>query len=114
MKQLKKDFQALARDLKRLTQKIDKMVKRFEGFDKPKKVGKPSAKPTKKAIAKKATSASASEIVLSHIKRSENGIDNTTLQKKTGFDNQKIRSNLYKLRKQGKITTVSRGLHIAA
>ncbi len=115
MKQLKEDLKAVAKDLKRLTQKTDKMIKRL---GKPEKkaqaVKKPKAKAVKKAVAKKPTKLSASGTVLGIIKRSRKGVDQATLINKTGFKDKKVRDITYRLRKQGKINRDLKGLYVKA
>ncbi len=114
MKQLKKDLKAVAKDLKRLTQKTDKMIKQLEKLEKPRAVKKPKAKAVKKAVAKKPTKLSASGTVLAIIKRSTKGVDAAALKKKTGFEDKKVRDITYRLRKQGKIKRNRKGLYVKA
>ncbi len=114
MKQLKKDLKTVAKDLKRLTQKADKMIKQLEKLEKPQAAKKPKAKAVKKAVAKKAARASASETILAIIKKSRKGVDKTTLIKKTGFKDSNTHTILYRLSKQGKIKSVGRGIYVKA
>jgi hypothetical protein len=39
------------------------------------------------------------------------GVDGATLAKKTGFDNKKVANIVFKLRKMGKIKSVSKGVY---
>ena len=73
---------------------------------KPKKAG------AKKAPAKK--TATAVDTVLAVINKSKKGVDSATLAKKTGFDKKKIANIVFKLRKLGKIKSVSKGLYTKA
>jgi len=114
MKQLEKDLRAVAKDLKGLTQKAEKMIKGLEKLEKVQAAKKPKAKATKKAVAKKPAKLSASETVLAIIKRSRKGVDKATLINKTGFKDSNIRTILYRLRKQGKIKSAGRGLYVKA
>ena len=114
MKQLEKDLKAVAEDLKRLTQKTEKMIKQLEKPDKAQAAKKPKAKAVKKAIAKKPTRVSASETVLAIVKRSRKGIDSATLEKKTGFEGRKVRDIVFRLRKQGKIKSERKGIYVKA
>lgn len=70
--------------------------------------------PKRKVAARRAPKTSASEVILSIMKssRSKKGVATALLQKKTGFNNQKIRDNIYKLTKRGKIKRVGRGVYI--
>jgi hypothetical protein len=69
--------------------------------------------PKKKAAARRAPKKSASEAILSIMmqSRSKKGVATALLQKKTGFNNQKIRDNIYKLTKRRKIKRVGRGVY---
>jgi len=114
MNQVKKNLKAVAKDLKRLTQKTGKMIKRLEKLDKAQAAKKPKAKAVKKAVAKKPIAVSASGTVLAIIKRSSKGIDTTALKKKTGFEGRKIRDITYRLKKQLKIKRDRKGLYVKA
>jgi hypothetical protein len=115
MNQLEKNLKAVAKDLKRLTQKTDKMIKRLKELEKRAQVAKkPKAKAVKKAVAKKPTKLSASGTVLTIIKRSRKGVDKAALVKKTGFEGRKIWDIIYSLKKQGKIKSVRYGLYVKA
>ena len=115
MKQLKKDLKAVAKDLKKLTQKTDKMIKRLGKPEKKTQVAKkPKAKAVKKVVVKKPAKLSASGTVLAIIKRSKKGVDAAALKKKTGFEDKKIRDIAYRLRKQRKIKKDRKGLFVKA
>jgi phage regulator Rha-like protein len=115
MNQLKKDLKVVAKDLKSLTQKTEKMIKRFDKLEKKAQAAKkPKAKAVKKAVAKKPAKLSASGTVLAIVKRSRRGIDTTALEKKTGFEGRKIRDIIFRLRKQGKIKSAGRGMYVTA
>ena len=111
MNQLKKNLKAVAKDLKGLTQKTDKMIKRLDKLEKAQAAKKPKAKAVKKVVAKKPAEMSANETVLAIIKTSRKGIDTATLEKKTGFKGRKIGDIIYRLKKQGKIKSVRYGLY---
>ena len=120
MKELKKDLQAITKALKQLTRKTEQMAKKLDKLEKApvakklkaKKVVK--AKPVKRFTMKKRAKPTASDIVLKIIHRSRKGVDLATLQEKTAFNNQKIRDNIYKLTKRGRIKRLGRGIYIAA
>jgi len=69
--------------------------------------------PKKRVAARRAPKKSASEVILSIMtqSRSKKGVATALLQKKTGFNNQKIRDNIYKLTKRRKIKRVGRGVY---
>ncbi len=114
MNQLKKDLKTVAKDLKRLTQKTDKMIKQFQKLEKAQAAKKPKAKAVRKTTAKKPTRVSASGTVLAIVKRSRKGIDTATLERKTGFKGRKIRDTIFRLRKQGKIKSERKGIYVKA
>lgn len=60
--------------------------------------GKPSGKQT------------AGDTVLEIIKTSDSGINTPALMKKTGFNQKKVQNIVFKLKKQGKIKTVGKGM----
>ena len=64
--------------------------------------------------ARRSSSLTAVDIVLDTIKRSNQGIDYSQIQVKTGFDEKKIRNIIFRLNKTGKIKRKSRGIYIAA
>jgi len=114
MDQIKKDLKAIAKDLKGLTQKTEKMVNRLKKLEKAQAAKKPKAKAVKKAVAKKPAKLSASDTVLAIIKRSRKGVDTVALRKKTGFEGRKIGDIIYRLKKQGKIKGLGKGLYVKA
>ena len=92
---LKKDLQALNKDVKVLERKMDKLIKEFDKGKKANVTKKAKAKPvkaktTKKAPAKKRTTKlTATDQVLKILRGRKKGVDAATLMKKTGFDQQK-------------------------
>jgi hypothetical protein len=114
MNQIEKDLKAIAKDLKGLTQKTEKMIERLKKLDKAQAAKKPKAKAVKKTIAKKPAKGPASDTVLAIIKRSRKGVDTVALRKKTGFEGRKIGDIIYRLKKQGKIKGLGKGLYVKA
>ena len=112
MKNLKKDLQAVNKEIKTLANKVKKMIVKIEKLE----TGKPAKKivAKKPAVAKKAKKLSAVAIVLGLIQESPEGIDTATLIKKTGFANAKIHMIVYKLKKQGKVKSEKRGFYVKA
>jgi hypothetical protein len=121
--QLKKNLEALSRDLKVLADKTERWLKMLEKYEKPK--AKPAkAKAVKKAPAKKAAPkkvapkkakpATAVDTVLAIINRSKKGVGMAALMEKTGYNQKKIANLVFKLRKQGKIKSVAKGVYVKA
>jgi len=110
MKQLEKDLKAVTKELKRLAQRTDKIVKQFEKFEKGLAAKEPKTKKAKelteidpilaRIIRNKICP---TDIVLAHIIGSRDGIDIKTLEKKTGFKYYTTRNIIHMLRIQGKI-----------
>jgi len=111
MKNLKKDLQAVNKDLNALSKKVEKLIAAVGKPEKPKAV---KAKPAKKALAKKEQKMTALETVQSIIKRSKKGIDTAGLKTKTGFTERKIWNAVKTLKKQRKIKSEVRGVYVKA
>ena len=114
MKQLEKDVRAVVRDLKRLTQMTEKIVKQLEKLDKGQAPKKPMTKTRKRVVGKKAKKTTPSDTVLAIIKRRKKGIDVATLAKMTGFKENRLRGIIFRLRKKEEIKSEGKGLYIKA
>ncbi len=114
MDQMTKDLKTVAKDLKKLTQKTEKMVNRLKKLEKAQTAKKPKAKTAKKAVVKKPTRVFADGTVLALIIKSKKGVDTVALRKKTGFQGRKIGDIIYRLKKQGKIKGLGKGLYVKA
>ena len=141
MKALKKELKSVVKSLKSLTKQTEKIAKALEKIQTPRPAKKrPIAKARKKAVTKKvvkkavakkavkktvvkkarkktapkkATGKTATDTVLSIIKRSKKGINTATLEKKTNFDAIKVRNIIFRLKRQGKVKSSSRGMYVA-
>ncbi len=131
---LKKELQAVNKDLKALSKKVDIIIVSVGKLEKPKTVkAKPvkktvaKAKPVKKVAAKKApvkkvvvkkpaakkpVIKTAADTVFGFIKRYKKGVNVSTLMGKTGFNKRKIYNNVKVLMKRGKIKSVGRGVYL--
>jgi hypothetical protein len=143
MPKLKKDLQTVARELKSMTKKTERLMKTLDKLEKAQAAAKKSkAKPKakakktvtkkkapakkkarakKKAPAKKKTTAkkkaaktTATDQALKIIKRSKKGVDVPTLMKKTGFDENKVRNIVSKAFSLKKIKRTGRGVYVEA
>ena len=132
MKNLKKDLEAISKTLNGLVQKVQKLQEQIVEETKPTK--KPKAKAVKKkavkkapvkkvavkkaapkkAVPKKAKPATAADTVLAIIKRYKKGVGTAALMEKTGYNQKKISNLVFKLRKQGEIKSVDRGVYVKA
>lgn len=128
MNNLKKNLQSVNKELKALVKKVDRLVVAVGKLEKAKAAKKPKAKavkrkPVKKTAAKKVAvkkpakkkaTKTVIDTVLTIIRRSKKGVDTAALMKKTGFNERQIHNNVYKLKKQGKVKSVGRGLYLKA
>ena len=107
---LKKDLQALNRDIKAIEKKMEKLIAVVEKSEKAKTTKRA---PARKAPAKKKPAQpTATDQVLRIIKRSKKGVNATTLMTKTGFDLKKVRNILHRTYKEGKIKRVEKGVYV--
>ena len=118
MKNLKKSLQSVNKDLNALSKKVDKIIVAASKLEKPKTVKKKAAKKVavkkpaaKKPAAKKPVKLTAADTLFAVIKRSKKGVGVAELMKKTEFDLKKTYNIIYKLKKQGKIKSVEKGVY---
>ncbi len=132
MKKLKKDLEAISKALNGLAQKVEKLQEQIGEQTEPTKKPKPKAvkakavKKTavkkvaakkaapKKAASKKVAPATAADTLLTIIKRSKKGFGTAALMEKTGYNQKKIANLVFKLKKQGKIKSVNKGVYVKA
>jgi len=108
-------WKAVAEGLRTIAQGMEKIAEKLEDST-PKKQAK--SKPARKTVAKpkkapvkKALKETAADTVLKIIAGSKKGVNSVTLMEKTGFDKKKIANIVFKLRKQGKIKSVDKGVY---
>jgi len=112
-KKLIKDLKTFKKGIKALAKKTESLLKQVDKLEKPK--AKPmKAKAVKKAPIKKASAATAADTVLAIIKRYKKGVGNAALIEKTGYNQKKVSNLIYKLRKEGKIKSVDKGVYLKA
>lgn len=115
LKSVVEGMKATAKGIESLAKKLDTMAKsRADDKVKAKSARKAPLKP-KKPVAKKAATKktiTAAETVLKIIRRSKKGISPATISEKTRFAPKKVHNIIYKLKKQGKIRSVGRGLYL--
>ncbi len=137
MEKLKKDLVAILKALNGLAQKVQTLQEQIGEDKKPTK--KPKAKAVKKkvvkkapakrasvkkvaakkaapkkAVQKKAKPVTAADTVLAIINRYKKGVGMAALMEKTGYNQKKIANLVFKLRKQGKIKSVAKGVYLKA
>jgi len=114
LKNLKKNLQSVNKELKALAKQVDKIVVAVDKLEKPKTAKKPKAIAVKKPAAKKLTKLTATDTVMRFINRTKKGVGTAALMEKTGFNEKKIHNVVYKLKKQGKIKSVAKGVYLKA
>jgi predicted Rossmann fold nucleotide-binding protein DprA/Smf involved in DNA uptake len=126
MKKLKNQLAGVAKELAKLTQKVQALIGEVESLPAAPKPpakakaaapkGKVAAKNPKKASAKTAAAVAKSDTVLDSVfdvvRRSRNGATIAKLKEKTGLTPRQLSNALYKLSTRGKIVAKSRGLYI--
>lgn len=128
MKQLQKSLQSavktlnvLAKKLEAISSKLDapekkepkpKAVKKAVKKAAPKKVVKKSV--PKKAAPKKAEGPTAAQTILKIIGRTKKGLNTAALIEKSGFNAKKVQNTVFRLKKQGIITTPTKGIYVKA
>ena len=125
MKKLKKDLEAILKALNGLAHKVEKLEEQIGEETKPTK--KPKAKAVKKKAVrkapkkrvvvkktspKKAAPVTAVDTVFGIIKNSKKGIGTKALMEKTSYNQKNIANLVFKLRKQGKIKSVDKGVYV--
>lgn len=110
-KQILKDQGFLTKkDLDKLSAKIDRLEKAV------KKAATAKAATTGQKRAVKGTGlrrTSATSTVLEAVQRSKKGVTFAALQKKTGFEEKKLRNIIFRLHKLGQLERVGRGVYVA-
>ena len=61
---------------------------------------------------KKAGKMTATEQILSIVRRSRKGVDVPALKRKTGFEDKKVRNIIFRASKEGRIKKVGRGIYV--
>jgi ElaB/YqjD/DUF883 family membrane-anchored ribosome-binding protein len=123
---LKRDLQAVNRDIKALEKKMEKLLNAYGKPQKPKTAKKAKRKTakakTKRAVAvkkaaprkKSAKRVTSTEQILKIIRRSRKGVNVPALKAKTGFEDKKVRNIIFRASKEGKIKKVGRGIYVGA
>jgi uncharacterized protein (UPF0335 family) len=101
---------ATRKDLDKLQTKIARLEKTVKDMSNKQAIVARSSRGAKSSGARRL---SATNVVLDAVKRSKKGADFGLLQKRTGFDEKKLRNIIFRLHKLDKIKRVRRGVYIA-
>jgi len=134
MKEVQTLLKMVSDGLKTLAQGVEAIAEKVDETAKPKSAGKAESKkqsaPVKspKPASKKARSVkkaapkvgreeaakptTAVDTVLNIISRSPKGVNTGAIKTKTGYDQKKISNIIYKLKKQGKINAIQKGVYV--
>ena len=104
----KQDIEKLAKKMERLEAALKANARAGR---KAKKAGAVTGAAKKKQARKGRAKMTATEKILSIIKRSPGGADIAGLKAKTGFEDKKIRNIVFRLTKQGTIKRAGRGVY---
>jgi len=113
--QLKKQLATASKSLVNLSKQLEKLSKHVDKLQAAEKVAKKKPAVRKKAGVKKPAAAKGVTVlgsIFDAIKRSKKGVAIEKIKEKTGYDGRQLSNALYKLTKQGKIKTVSRGVYL--
>ena len=111
MKDVKRELKKVAVELKRAAKDVEKLAGKLATPTK--------AKPVKKAVGKKLSGKGAKKItaadkVFAIINRSRKGVNMSSIKQKTGYDDKKVQNIIYKLKKQGKIKSETKGVYVTS
>lgn len=104
-------------DIAKLSMKMERLEEVLKasrlGARKAKKAGAVKGRAKKKQARRGRAKMTATDKVLSVIKRSSKGVDIARLKARTGLEDKKIRNIVFRLSKQGTIKRVGRGVYTA-
>ena len=113
MQDLKMSLKKVARELTKAVKEVEKLAGKLETQTKS------STTPKKKAAGKNplkqtvsAKQPAAADTVYNVIAKLKNGANMAAIKQKTGYDNKKIHNLVYKLKKQGKIKSETKGVYV--
>jgi predicted transcriptional regulator len=131
MKELESFLKSLAGGLRTMADVVEIIAKKTESYcETPKETpgkketetetkmktesrAKTSRESRQKKVTQPVRSETAAEAVYDIIKLNQKGINTAALMNQTGYNEKKVRNIVYKLKNQGRIKTVVRGVYIA-
>ena len=112
-------LKTMADGLTMIAKKVDSVAKSQAGKIQPKakplssKTHKTTRQSGRRTRSKGAGPLTAKEKVFSAIQKSPSGVDNATLSGKTGLDKKQVANALFRLKKEGRIQALRRGVYTA-
>ena len=110
MKDLKKSLKKVADDLMKAAKNVEMIAGKLDGHKKT--ASQPTKTVAKRATKQAAKQPTAADTVYKVIARHKKGANMATINQKTGYDNKKIHNLVYKLKKQGKIKSQTKGVYV--
>jgi predicted Rossmann fold nucleotide-binding protein DprA/Smf involved in DNA uptake len=113
--QLQKQLVTASKSLVNLSKQLEKLSMHVDKMQSSGAAAKKKPAVRKKAGVKKPAAAKGATVlgsVFDSIKRSKKGVAIEKIKEKTGYDGRQLSNALYKLTKQGKIKTISRGVYL--
>jgi len=113
--QLQKQLVTASKSLVNLSKQLEKLSMHVDKMQASGAAAKKKPAVRKKAGVKKQADAKGATVlgsVFDSIKRSKKGVAIEKIKEKTGYDGRQLSNALYKLTKQGKIKTISRGVYL--
>jgi predicted Rossmann fold nucleotide-binding protein DprA/Smf involved in DNA uptake len=115
MNKLQNQLRSISASLMNLSKKVDTISQQLEKLKSPKTMAKQTeaSKTRLRAVPKRrpAGESAVTDSVFEVIKKSRGRATTARLKEKTGLGARQISNALYKLAKQGKITSISRGVY---
>ena len=105
-------LRTLAQELERIEELIDRIETQTGTPPRKKTSARPKAKAPARKPGRKPGKDTATVAVLNAIEKSRNGADTAAIKKKTGYAEKKIWNILNRLKKQGKIKNLKRGVYV--
>ena len=119
LQEIQKEIQSIVKSIHQFANSVGNIVTAVEKLtqtDTP-KVKKPKRAPARKKVVVKNSAVEkikrvpATQIVYDLIKKSTQGVDTASLMKATGFNQRKIHNIIFRLKQQGRIESVGRGVY---
>ena len=119
VQEIQKELQLVVKSIQQLADSIGTIAKEVEKLvkaDSPKVVKAKRAPTRKKVVVKngvveKVKRIPATQIVYDMIQKSAQGVDTAALMKSTGFNQRKVHNITFRLKQQGRIESVGRGVY---
>ena len=114
MKEVQSLLTLISDGLKILAQGAEAIAEKVDEIAETQYVGKPKGKkPVKRTPRKKEVkSTTAADTVFKVISRSKKGVSTSTIMEKTGFTRKQVSNIVFRLKKQGRIKNVEKGIYL--